>query len=142
MAANLLNTMPIEGIAHIIEALIAALGFFLAVYVFVRREKDKTIEKLAKQIAAYYVEEQEAIAIIQGKKTLPENLNKESARSIKLELRSRAQNNPDSYGEYPNMTAKEVRRYVYWMGKEPLCKRIRNCLRRLFKTHPQQLGPH
>lgn len=105
--------MPIEDIAHIIEALIAALGFFFAVYVYVRRERKKIIKKLAKQIAAYYVEEQEAIAIIQGKKNLPDNLNKESARSIKLELRSRAQDNSDSYGEYPNMTAKEVRRYIY-----------------------------
>ena len=121
--------MSIGDIAHIIEATIAAIGLVLAVVVFVRKDRSQTINRLAKQIIAYYAEEQEAIAIIQGKKPLPANTNIQSVRTIKMTLRERAE---VACGIYPNMTEKEALKYTYTRRK-CLCECILDCIKRIKK---------
>ena len=92
-------------IATLLETLIAVTGIILAVIFYVRQNKDKKLKALAKQICAYYAEEQEAIKWIA-------ELTGDGNKKIQTELRNRAKENEFSNGERPDMTSNGAGKYL------------------------------
>lgn len=82
-------------------------GLLLAWYTYCKEVKNKLVVKLAKQLIAYYSLEQEAVKEIQS-------FTNENTKTIKIRLREAAKkNNENLESEYPSMTAKAARKYVY-----------------------------
>lgn len=89
-----------------IELLIAVASILFAWFIYCKNVKAKTIEKLSKQVIAYYCLEEEAISEIKSH-------TNENEKTIKMRLREKAQKNNDNFErEYPSMTAKQSRNYL------------------------------
>lgn len=89
-----------------IDTILTIGGFLFAWYTYCREVKNKLVEKLAKQVIAFYSLEQEAIKEIQ-------KTSGDSTKTIKLKLRNAAKSNCENLeGVYPSMTAKAARKYL------------------------------
>lgn len=94
----------LESLECNIGTIVTVLGFIFAIYLYFREVRSKKVKKLARQIIAFYSEEQEAIKEIQ-------KYTGEKHQTIMKRLRNNAVKNDNNLeGEYPFLTAKGARK--------------------------------
>jgi hypothetical protein len=90
-----------------LDFVLAIFGALFAWYTYRKTEKDNNIQKLAKEVIAFYCIEQEAI------KMLKEKMGDIPEQTIQRELRKRALNNENNLeGVRPDMSANSARKYL------------------------------
>ena len=100
----------LDSIVSLLSIFIGSSSLVFSAYVLSRQNKSRLVSKLAHQVAAYYAEEEEAVKLIaelEKKADMPTR----AESKIKIDLRDKAVDNPNSNMERPKMTAKEVRDY-------------------------------
>ncbi len=90
-----------------LDFILAIFGALFAWYTYRKTEKDKNIQKLAKEVIAFYCIEQEAI------KMLKEKMGDIPEQTIQRKLRQKALNNENNLeGVRPDMSANSARKYL------------------------------
>lgn len=89
----------------IISALVGAVGLVFTVWVYCTQQKDRNTKYLAKQVMAYYAEEQEAMKWIVS-------LTGMNAKTVQTELRKRAEDNPTNEGGRPTMASTAAKKFL------------------------------
>lgn len=89
-----------------INTILTIVGFLFAWWTYCKEVKNKHVERLAKQVIAFYSLEQKAIKEIK-------KYSHDNTKTIKVRLRNAAKSNCENLeGEYPSMTAKAARKYL------------------------------
>lgn len=87
----------------ILTALISGGSLVFSVWIYFHQKKDETIRELAKQVMAYYQEEQIAVLKIAS-------LTNKTPQTVQRELRTETENSSDCIR--PSMTATKAKSYL------------------------------
>lgn len=97
--------MDLCSFKDILELVICVLGVVIPLVILIKEHYDKKKRKLAKQVIAYYCLQDEAIKWILSLDP--------SAKKVKEELRTRAQNNSNNvHRTYPKMSLSEASKFL------------------------------
>ena len=96
----------LNSIVTLLSIILACASIIIAILIYCRRFKDKRLKELARQIIAYYAEEQEAIEWIKS------TGDSRAHKTIQTELRDRAAKNDHGNGERPEYTPNRVSKFL------------------------------
>lgn len=96
----------INSIVTLLSIILACASIIITILIYCRRFKDEQLKELARQIIAYYAEEQEAIKWIQS------TGDSRAPKTIQTELRDRAAKNDRGNGERPEYTPNRVSNFL------------------------------